>query len=244
MSCSAGSTVVCEWGESVDPGDQLVMSVTLAVAPEPEVFGSPVNRVSVSGGGAASASASVPVSVGGAPAPFGPEPNSVLAAVSSPQAGAHSNATAAFTLNTEEPDAVVGRREGYPRRSAAGAGRHDRRDAAVRDRRRSSKRLIEPNGCPADTMVGMATLTLSEGTALDRIATLVTPVYNISPAPGEPAAFAFNAFFLSVRLDTSVLSDGNYGVRVARVGDLAGGGGDVRLGDDLGCSGGSQRPGP
>ena len=106
MSCATGSTIVCTWGESVDPGDRLVVVVTLAVAPE--ASGSPANRVTVSGGGAAEASVSVPVSVGGAPASFGPEPNGVLAAVSSLQAGAHPNATAAFTMNTEEPEAVVG----------------------------------------------------------------------------------------------------------------------------------------
>ena len=72
--------------------------------------------------------------------------------------------------------------------------------------------------CPTDTMVGMATLSLSLGGAVPGEGTLVVPVYNIAPAPGEPAAFAFNAIFLPVRLDTSVLSDGDYGVRVTALG--------------------------
>ncbi len=40
------------------------------------------------------------------------------------------------------------------------------------------------------------------------------PVYNIAPAPGEPLALAFDALFFPVRIDTSVLSDGEYDARV------------------------------
>ncbi len=210
MSCSTGPTVVCEWGESVDPGDQLVMFVTLAVSPG--ASGSPGNLVSVSGGGAASASASIPVSVGGAPASFGPEPNGVLAAVSSLQAGAHPNATAAFVLNTEESDAVSG--DAKDVRFDLPPGLVGTIAAMPQCTiKKVVEEFVEPNGCPADTMVGMAVIALTEGTP-NTLSTLVTPVYNISPGPGEPAAFAFNAYFLSVRLDTSVLSDGNYGVRI------------------------------
>jgi hypothetical protein len=39
-------------------------------------------------------------------------------------------------------------------------------------------------------------------------------VYNIAPSPGEPAAFIFFVTVYPVRLDTSVLSDGDYAVRV------------------------------
>ncbi len=75
---------------------------------------------------------------------------------------------------------------------------------------------FEPNACPSDTMVGIATLSISDDAGGG--VTLVLPVFNIAPAPGEPAAFAFDAVFLPVRLDTSVLSDGSYGVRVASSG--------------------------
>ena len=130
--------------------------------------------------------------------------------MSNSQAGAHPNITTAFAFTTREPDEVVatpkdvrfdlpvgfvGNTVGMPRCSMAGIG----------------EALSKPEACPSSTMVGTAQLTLVlNGEA----ATFTLPVYNVAPAPGEPAAFAFNALVFPIRLDTAVLSDGNYGVRV------------------------------
>jgi hypothetical protein len=77
--------------------------------------------------------------------------------------------------------------------------------------------VVNSANCPRDTMVGTATLIIQVGNrtsaSLGRV-TFTVPVFNIAPAPGEPAAFAFNALLFPVRLDTSVLSDGEYNVRV------------------------------
>ena len=43
---------------------------------------------------------------------------------------------------------------------------------------------------------------------------MVSPVFNIKPSPGEPVAFMFTIATLHIRLDTTLLSNGNYGVRV------------------------------
>jgi hypothetical protein len=215
MSCSAPTiSLSCTYAGRVDPGDSLVMVVTVSVEPSglpPEV----ANEVSVSGGAAAGASVSTPVTIGDMPSGFGLAPGSAIASISTSQAGAHPNATAAFTLDESEsnipaarvkdlsgdlPPGLVGNTVGMPRCTM----------------NQVLKESVEPNACPRDTMVGIATVLLGGGETGPRGGpiSVVVPVYNIAPAPGEPAAFGFKVVLAPVRLDTSVLSDGDYGVRV------------------------------
>jgi hypothetical protein len=210
MSCEAPPAVSCTYSAPVDPGDQLIMFITLEVAESPP--SSLPNLASVSGGGTPSASTHNPLTIGGAPAGFGPTPGSVVVATSTTQAGAHPNVTTAFTMNTKELDRVTANAKDV---------RFDLPPGLVSDAARIPQcsmhqilnQIGEPHPCPADTMVGMARATLvssSPTTSVD----FVTPVYNTAPALGEPAAFAFEAVLLPVRLDTSVLSDGDYAGRV------------------------------
>jgi hypothetical protein len=215
MSCSASPTLSCSYSGKVGPGDMLVVTIPVDVA---ESLAPNFNEVAISGGGAAAASLSAPIKIDDTPVAFGPVPRSVVAAVSSNRAGAHANVTTAFTLATSEPDAVpaavkdirfdlppglVGNTVGMPQCTMAEVIKQGQEPANPAD------------ACPSDTMVGMATLTLNTqsgpGTGF---LTTVVPVYTISPAPGEPVAFAFDGVAVPVRLDTSVLSDGDYGVRV------------------------------
>jgi hypothetical protein len=218
LNCAPAPAVSCAFAESVDPGDQLVVYVTVNVA-DPAVGASA--RVTVSGGGAPEEALDAPFPTSTTPALYGPAPDSVLAALSSPQAGAHPNLTTQFTISTsglnvpvaderdirfDLPPGLVGSTVGTARCSMS---------QVVRE-------IFEPNACPADSMVGTATLNLAgvlvtaggEPRPGLEVEAWVLPVYNIAPSPGEPAAFAFDAFFLPVRLDTSVLSNGDYGVRV------------------------------
>jgi hypothetical protein len=217
MTCSTPPTLSCSYPGNVDPGDTLVVTITLGVASS-GLPASVLNEASVSGGGApAGASVSTPITIGNTPAGFGPTPGSAMAATSTTQAGAHANVTTAFSMNTREsnrvpadvkdirfdaPPGLVGSTAGMPRCTMQHV---------------LSQSFENPNACPSDTMVGVATVSLGGGQAGPRGGpeTFVSPVYNIAPASGEPAAFAFNAILLPVRLDTSLLSDGNYGVRVA-----------------------------
>jgi hypothetical protein len=204
-------------GKQYDVGDNLIMVVTLAVAGPPAVSEgtSVVNRTSVLGGGAEPAFGGAPITINSAPAPFGIVPGSLVSALSSSQAGAHANITTAFTLNTgsrfeqpaadpkdvefDSPVGLVGDVVGLPRCSQA----------------LITKNGDRPSACPPDTQVGTATLSyFSQIVGASEKWAEAEPVYNIQPAPGEPAAFMFIAFAFPVRLDTSVLSDGDYGVRV------------------------------
>lgn len=222
MHCSPTSAPApsCTESDRVDPGDTLILSIPVSVAMGPSTI---TNVATVTGGGAASASVSTPVTIGSALPAYGVAEGGLLAASSTSQAGAHPNVTTAFILNTvnslnfgdEEfaagatpvvepkdvgfdlPPGLVGSTVGMPRCTMAD--------------------VANESDCPRDTMVGTSTVIVNQDAGvggLGRIETTV-PVFNIAPAPGEPAAFAFNTVYFPVRLDTSVLSDGDYGVRVS-----------------------------
>ena len=210
MSCSALPALSCSYAGVVAPGDILIMRINLQV-PKESLAPEEIDDVQVSGGGAVGASASTPVVTGDIPAPFGPAPGTVRAALSTSQAGAHGNMTTAFALTTNEPSGVPAevkdvRFDLPPGLVGSTVG------MAQCTMSKILNLVFEPKGCPSDTMVGMAIITITNGAPGE--ADLVVPMYNIAPASGEPAAFAFSAANLPVRLDTSLLSNGDYGVRV------------------------------
>ncbi|HEY5046025.1 MAG TPA: hypothetical protein VII53_09230 [Solirubrobacteraceae bacterium] len=82
----------------------------------------------------------------------------------------------------------------------------------------SNETLKSGSGCPRDTMVGYAVI----ATALEGLqspespdGTLVTPVFNLVPAPGQTAQFGFIIAEAVADLVGSVRTDGDYGVSVA-----------------------------
>jgi hypothetical protein len=209
MSCSTSPVPDCTRSKIVDPGDTLYVTISVDVVASPSV----PNVVTVSGGGAASVSVSNPVSIGSALPEYGVAPGGLFAATSTNQAGAHPNVTTAFFLNTINPS-------GYPVNGVepVGTPKDVRFDlppglvgTTVGMARCSMVQVIDESHCPADTMVGTGTFISASGAG--RLV-ITVPVFNIAPAPGEPAAFGFNALLFAARLDTSVLSNGDYGVRV------------------------------
>jgi hypothetical protein len=214
LSCSL-TTLSCTWSGPTDPGDTLIVTVRLSV--EAGLPSSVVNQATVSGGGAESATATNPVTISPTPSDFGITPGSVVAVSSTSQAGAHPNLTTAFFLNTvgmqKQPAG-----DGTPDVLSIAAGhpkdiRFDLPPGLVGNTvgmPTCSMADVVADACPSNTMVGVVYVT----TDFFYASNFTRPVYNIAPAPGEPAAFAFNAVAFPVRLDTSVLSDGNYAVRV------------------------------
>jgi hypothetical protein len=213
MSCEAAPAISCTYSGRVDPGDQLVVFVEMTAGSAPPAGA--VDRATVEGGGAREAAVEMPLAPDATPASFGPAPGSVFASLSNAQAGGHPNATTSFWLTSGEtdnpadnakdisfdlPPGLVGSTVGMPRCSMT------RVIAGTREGGQT---------CPDDTMVGTAEVLLGNAPSEHPEGfVIVVPIYNIAPSPGEPAAFAFDAVILPVRLDTSVLSDGNYGVRV------------------------------
>jgi hypothetical protein len=70
------------------------------------------------------------------------------------------------------------------------------------------------NRCPADTAVGVASATLFDPGPL-RLFSRTVPVFNLEPAPGEPARFGFTVEQVPIVLKTAVPSGGGYGVEVS-----------------------------
>jgi hypothetical protein len=72
----------------------------------------------------------------------------------------------------------------------------------------------EENLCPADSAVGVASLTIYEPQNVE-LASWPVPLFNLVPARGEPARFGFEVASSLVTLDTSVRSGSDYGVNVS-----------------------------
>jgi hypothetical protein len=213
LTCSSSPVISCTDPDRVDPGDTLIVSIPVSVGSG--LPSSVTNEATVSGGGAVSASASTQVTIGSESSGYGVAPGGLLLGASTGQADAHPNVTNAFFLNTTN---LKG--EGwYSEMGPAGAPKDVGLDlppglvgTTVGMPRCTMAEVSNSAHCPRDSMVGTATVIVTGGAPYRQVLTF--PVYNIAPAPGEPAAFAFNGIFAPVRLDTSVLSDGDYGVRV------------------------------
>jgi hypothetical protein len=213
LTCTGSTKVTCSETAEVLPGDTLQLSVGVH-ADSGLAVPSVENSVSVAGGGAVGASTSNPVTISATPMSVaGVAPGSALTSVSTHQAGAHPNVTAQFYLKTHAPSlsvaetkdvisdlppGLVGTTVGMPQCDMSRVAEY-------------FTSFGQRPTCPADTIVGIATFMIS---FTENRATLVSPIFNIKPSPGEPAAFAFSATLFSVRLDTSVRANGDYGVRV------------------------------
>jgi hypothetical protein len=224
LACTSSTTAAsCTSSERIDPGDVLV--VTIRVHVEAGIEGS--NEASVSGGGAVGASVSDPVTIGAQSPAYGVAPGGLLAATSITQAGGHPNLTQEFLLNTVNPEGEAkGESCGGETpaqctlRSVPPASSKDVRydlprgllGTTVGVARCTMAEVENGSNCPRNTMVGTATTIIYS--AADGRLVFTVPVYNIAPAPGEPLALAFDALFFPVRIDASVLSDGEYNARV------------------------------
>jgi hypothetical protein len=218
VSCTLSPALSCTTAENrrVDPGDSLIITIKVNVESDVEGSGE-VNSALVSGGGALSASVSNPVTINSAPAEYGVATGALMAASSNQQAGAHPNVTTSYFLNTINtggdlpPNAYAGAEPVGPSKDVRFDLPPGLVGTTVGMARCTMAGVADYAECPRDTMVGTATIIILSGQVGRIIATV--PVFNIAPAPGEPAAFAFNALYFPVRLDTSVLSNGEYNVR-------------------------------
>jgi hypothetical protein len=70
------------------------------------------------------------------------------------------------------------------------------------------------SACPAQTAVGVARV-LVNATGSTGLVDPVVPLFNLEPAPGEPARFGFKVLTTPVVIDASVRTGGDYGITVS-----------------------------
>ncbi len=71
------------------------------------------------------------------------------------------------------------------------------------------------DACPADTAIGVGLVTLNLPIDVNGVFTEAVPLFNLVPAPGEPARFGLEDDKVPIILDTSVRTNGDYGVNVS-----------------------------
>jgi hypothetical protein len=219
--------VECSYADKLPPYQQI--ELVIAVAVTEGASSGDVNEVRVSGGGAPAAAAKHPIAVSESPTPFGVEDFELtpeeVGGTADIQAGSHPfQLTTTLNLNQEVPVKPTVPGEAQP----AGLGK----DLSVKlpaglignplavprcslpqFTARTSGFEVETNQCPLASVVGVASITYRLETAMQNAA---VPIFNLTPAHGEPARFGFQPAGVPVILDTS-LRAGNgedYGVTV------------------------------
>ncbi len=217
MSCTL-QHLRCLYEKAVEPYEPVV--VNIHVAADGNAAAALENRANIVGGGARSATTSAPVEVNSPPTSFGIEKYELDASSedgsTDAQAGSHPfQLTSTLTLNRIEnsqksgepaaltkdlrfnlPPGVIGNANVLPQCS-------DNQFSTYEE---------EANECPNNTVVGVA---LSEFTEEGNDLVASVPLFNLTPAIGEPARFGFEIFHTPVILDTSVRAGSDYGVTVS-----------------------------
>jgi hypothetical protein len=224
----AGQTVSCTYEGPLLSYERLMISVTVKAAPG---TGNGTNEVSVSGGGAAPVLFRRALALGETVPPYGAENYELTpeeeGGAPDTQAGSHPfQLTTTLTFNT---NAVMVYKRGFnevlPEVQPV---------ALTKDLRfnlppglvgnptplpKCSTNVFlqkEATGCPADTVVGVATPIITNVSVSSHGPLAATfPLYSLEPAVGEPARFGFPTVAGPVILDTSVRTGADYGVVVS-----------------------------
>ncbi|HEU4705952.1 MAG TPA: hypothetical protein VFS64_02055 [Solirubrobacterales bacterium] len=237
----AADEVVCSYEGKLPPYEAIEIEIPVSLTGTPPTAGAP-GQVTISGGGAASASAEQTIQVSPEPTPFGVEQFSAVAESeggdSTRQAGSHPfQFTTTLQLNAgrEYPSSALGQAVGsrailteqpaLPRnlRFPLPAGLVGNANAMPRCDMATFLRLDNLiNECPDKTVVGASSVTVIEDSIVGLFREAV-PVFNLSPAHGEPARFGFVAGGAPVVIDTAVDPADGYRItaRVSNVTQIA-----------------------
>jgi hypothetical protein len=208
------------------------VELRIAVQVESAVGGQ--NEVSVSGGGAPPASLRSPLTVGEGPVPFGLQESSFEleeeGGTATTQAGAHPfQLTNTLNFNQTADKSPVGevppvRPQVLPSELARdvafklppgliGNPTAVPRCTIPQFYSRPREEVGTENECPDDTAIGIAVVNVNEPSLAGAL-TFTVPLFNLEPAPGEPARFGFYVIAgnAPVLIDTALRTGDDYGV--------------------------------
>ncbi len=224
-SALPASEVSCSFPKQLPPYEVLTVEVTvrsLATSPMRAT-----GHVAVSGGSTPPAAIEQPVDIAGGPTGFGVESYELRPETENGeldlQAGSHPfQLTSTFDLNQDyglEPESTTA----YPQAPAlqkelqvklpAGFIGDPAAAPQCSDEQFGARVAGELNACPDDTAIGVAAVTFNDPIFIG-FQTWTVPVFNLTPAPGQPARFGFSIVHVPVLLDASVRTGEDYGVTV------------------------------
>ena len=221
-SVEASDLVVCEYEGTLPPFEGIEIQVSVNLTGEPPVAGE-AGKVTVTGGNAAPASTTQKVKVSPEKTPFGFEYFSARVeeegGAPSTQAGRHP-----FQVTTTvQPNSgrVIGQQVEQPAmprnlRFPLPAGLIGNATAVPQCEMQTFLAISSlVNQCPDESAIGAASTTFMKPQTLGLIR-LAQPVFNLPPAPGEPARFGFVVTGVPVIIDTAVDPDDKYRI-IAKV---------------------------
>lgn len=227
VECSIVSVreVECSFAGKLSPFQQIELAIGVKV--QAGARSGELNAVQVSGGEAPQAQVVHPIVVSDSSTPFGVEDYALspeeVGGGADGQAGSHPfQLTTTFNLK-QVPAAHAERSwEGDPAAlpkdlafklpaGLIGNPTAVPRCTLAQFNGRNHEFQLEANLCPIGSVVGVATSTFKFEHQME---TATEPVFNLDPAPGEPARFGFQPAGVPVILDTSVRTGEDYGVTV------------------------------
>jgi hypothetical protein len=220
-----GTKVSCLFDGALPPYEAIEVeidaSLDASLTGEPPVAGAP-GKVKVSGGNALPAAVSQPIKVSPDKTPFGIEHFSMQpereGGQPTTQAGSHPYQLSTTIQFNSGPVKLAATRQkntveqpAQPRnlRFTLPAGMAGNVTKVPTCELPDFYGLFLINTCPDDSAIGVATVTAIETKTVGFLRFAV-PVFNLTPAPGEPARFGFTAAGAPILIDTKVDPDNKY----------------------------------
>jgi hypothetical protein len=219
VQCPKGSltqTITCTFSGTLPPFDQIELLIEVEVGAE--TSSSEANEVLISGAGAPSKTLRRAITVGGEES-FGIEGYTLVPEEEGggldTQAGSHPfQVTGSFTVKqTGKADPVVLPKELNGKLPPGLIGNPTPLAQCTLGQFLTivTERTLLETQCPADSVVGVAMVTINERTNLG-VTTFTVPIFNVEPSRGEPARFALYVPGTPVFLDPSLRTGGDYGI--------------------------------